>query len=425
MSKKNPFIFIVLIFIYFSCWGDQSSPFGINAHLGNNTVLSKIKNAGIEWIRIDFYWSEIEKTKGTFDYKEIDRIVKYCRENEIYIVGILSSSPLWSNNGKGINYPPDNLNDWKNFVASSVKRYRNDIKHWNIWNEPNVKKFFALEKDIFVRDIFLPAAATIRIDSPLSFIVGPELAHLEGEGSEWYFWMKYILTECKDYIDIVSHHIYKNSGVYSIFESLEIGENILPSVKKVIEDSGFASSPFWITETGWDTELFSEEEQGNRYLEFLKEMRLRDYPDKIFFYQILDDSTPGVRPWGIVKSDFTEKPAYGIYRDFISGLYPEDPETNSEELSKKCYMEESIARSSLKNKSRVLTNLRKARDILNNIPVMSRLISWYYNSGPVLKKIADEIPLFRRFSLDTATMIDYIFEIRHKQLSSFIAVLKP
>ncbi|MCK5220914.1 MAG: hypothetical protein KAR14_04990, partial [Candidatus Aminicenantes bacterium] len=96
-----------------------------------------------------------------------------------------------------------------------------------------------------------------------------------------------------------------------------------------------------------------------------------------------------------------------------------------EEFSKKCYMEESVSRSPLKNKSRVLSNLRKARNILQIFPVMSRFISWYYNSGSLLKKIAAEIPLFQKYSLDVATMIDYLFEMRPIQISSFIAALKP
>jgi len=423
--KRKQLLFVIfLIFIPLIFFGNDS-PFGINAHSGSNEILAKVKDSGIKWIRIDLYWSQIEKEKGKFDYSEIDRIVKYSRENQLAILGVLSSSPGWSNNNKGRNYPPDNLEYWRNFVSVTVSRYKNDIQYWNIWNEPNVKNFFALGKDIFVDEIFLPAAETIRKYSPLSLIAGPELAHLVNQGSEWYFWMKYILTECSEYIDIVSHHIYKNTGVYAIFESLVIGENITPSVKEIIYDSGFSSVPFWITETGWDTELFSEEEQGNRYLEFLQEMKKRNYPDKIFFYKIMDDATPEIRPWGILKSDFTEKPAYGIYTDYISGLYPAGDDSEPEEFSKKCYMEESVSRSGLKNKARVLANLRKARDFVRIFPFMDNLISLYYSSGSVLKKIAVNIPAFRKHSLEAAAIIDYIFEIRSFEISRFIAGLKP
>jgi len=366
--------------------------------------------AGIKWIRIDLYWSLIEKKRGEFDFTEIDRIVKYSNTNQLSILGVLSSTPTWSNNDKGANYPPDNIQDWKNFISVAVTRYKDDIRYWNIWNEPNVEKFFAPGKDVFVNEIFRPAAEIIRKDSPLSFIAGPELAHLENQGSEWYFWMKYILTECKEYIDIVSHHIYKIEGVYAIFESLEIGENITPSVKEVIDESGLSFAPFWITETGWDTELFSEQEQGNRYLEFLQEMELRDFPDKIFFYQIIDDATAGIRPWGILKSNFAKKPAYTIYSDYIAGLYPPPENSVPEEFSKKCYMEESIAISLIKDKGGVLASLRKARTLIQTLPVFDEVITWYYKSSPLLKKFAKHIPLFRQYSIDTAIVVNYIME---------------
>ncbi len=423
--KKKILLFLILIITVPLLFSGDESPFGINVHICNNKVLAKVKEAGIKWIRVDLYWSLIEYEKGKFDYQEIDRIVDYCSQNQLTILGVLSSTPGWSNKNKGINYPPDDPEDWKNFVSVTVNRYKNDIKYWNIWNEPNVKKFFALEKDVFVNKIFLPAAESIKVNNPGSFIAGPELAHLGNQGSEWYFWMKYILTECAGYIDIVSHHIYKNSGVYAIFESLEIGENITPSVKDVIDESGFSSAPFWLTETGWDTELFTEEVQGERYLEFLQEMKIRKYPDKIFFYQIIDDITPEIRPWGILRSDVSEKPAYGIYRDFISGMYPPIEDTGERELSKKCYMEESISRSGIKDKTRLLANLRKFRDLIRIFPLTEKFVTLYYNSNPLLKRIAEQIPLFRKISVVTATIIDHLIESNPFQNSSYIADLKP
>lgn len=424
MIKKTAslIVFIIIFSLYFSA---NESPYGINAHTGSNNVLAKIKEAGIKWIRIDLYWSKIELARGDFDFSEIDRIIEYCMNNGLSILGVLSSSPGWSNNNKGINYPPDDVEDWKNFVSITVSRYKDKIRYWNIWNEPNVEKFFALGKADFVDEIFLPAAVTIRNKSPLSLIAGPELAHLEGQGSEWYFWLKYILTECSQYIDIVSHHIYKNTGVYAIFESLEIGENITPSVKEVIEDSGFSSAPFWITETGWDTELFSEDEQETRYLEFLQKMEKKSYPNKIFFYQIIDDATPGIRPWGIIKSNFTEKPAYSVYSDFISGLYPPAEDSEPDQLSKKCYMEESVAMSNMRNKKKFIGNLRQIRGFFNKFPQTKQFVTLYYNYGSILKVIAHNFPEFRRYSLKTAIIINYLFPTSHQKIIDLIASLKP
>jgi len=406
--KKAFFLALIFLIPMSSSPGDDS-PYGINAHVGENPVLEKVTEAGIQWIRIDLYWNHIESEKGVFNFSEIDRIVDYSMANGLSILGVLSGSPGWSNGGKGVNYPSDHREDWEFFITRAVSRYKDRIRYWNIWNEPNVEKFYAPGKASFVEEVFLPAARIIREESPGSFIVGPELAHLEGQGSEWYFWMKYILVECAPFIDVVSHHIYKNTGVYAIFESLEMGENITPSVKEVVDDAGFSSAPFWITETGWDTELFTEAEQGDRYLKFLREMRERSFPDKIFFYQIIDDATPGIRPWGIVKSNFKEKPAYSIYRDFIAGRYPPVEDTEPEQLSKKCYMEDSVAKSGMADKRGFLGRLRYIRDRIRDIPMLKELVPLYYRWDPVLKQIAGMVPGFRKSSITAAVFLGSIF----------------
>lgn len=375
----------------------DESPYGINAHVSQNRVLNRINTCGIKWVRIDIEWAKIESKKGEFYYLESDRVIDRAKSNGLSILGILYGSPAWSNNKKGSNYPPDNPDNWRIFVRKTVKKYKNIIKYWNIWNEPNVEKFFAPGKDVFVEQIFKPAAEEIRSVDPEAFIVGPELAHLNKAGSEWYFWMKYILTEAGEYIDIVSHHIYKNDGVYAIFETLESGENIIPPVKDIVKESGFGSKPFWITETGWDTELFSEEEQANRYLSFLKTMRSRNYPDKIFFYQIIDDTTPGVRPWGILRTDLSEKPAYKVYSDFINGNYPVGDEDGEIQENRKCYMENTLAALKMKDSKKLLSSLRLTRDKIREFhPSYTWMIEKYYSlSNELILLTSSDSRLFR------------------------------
>jgi hypothetical protein len=356
-------------------------PYGINVHQVDNDVLQKVVDAGIKWVRTGAYWSAVEISKGSFDWTQVDRVVNYADSHDLSILFVIAYTPGWANSNKGFNYPPDNVSDWENFVRITVDRYKNKVKYWNIWNEPNSLDFFALGKDVFVERIFLPAARVIRSTDPGAFIVGPGLAHLTSLNAEWYFWMKYILTQCSEYIDIVSHHIYKNEGVYYIYELLEIGEPLIPSVQSIIEETGHSSKPFWITETGWNTSEFSESVQAERYLEMLQKQREERYPDKIFFYEIIDDPSPGIDPWGILRSDMSEKPAYNVYKDFIAGLYPSNGGGggNGEAGKKKCYAEETLKSPCSSERSQVLSNLRYLRDTLNYFsPAAHELTRSYY-----------------------------------------------
>ncbi len=364
----------------------STSPYGINVHLSGNDALGKVKDAGIKWIRIDINWFAVENTMGNFNYTNIDRVVNYANANGLSILATLAYTPGWANNNKGINYSPDNEYYWKYFVQETVRRYKNSIKYWCIWNEPNLDQFFAEGKDTFVEKIFIPAGDSIRGTDPTAFIVGPELSHLTSQGREWYFWMTYILTHAAQYIDVVSHHIYKSEGVSRLYQMLEEGDNLIPAVKDVVRDNGHQFKPFWITETGWHTNQVSETEQGNRYLAMLQTRREKDYPKKIFFYEIKDDPAPGISPWGILRSNLTDKPAYTVYKDFIAGLYDDSGNGGEEEENKQCFAENNPNGDSRK-KSYMLSSLRGFRDHLETFfPAGEKLADIYYqNSGELLE----------------------------------------
>ena len=377
--KKILLLILCMFIIQQVMISNSSSPYGINVHTANNKVLYKVKAAKIGWIRVDIAWNAIEIKKGKYDFSQIDRIVKYAKSNDLSILAIIGGTPGWANGGKGFSYPPNNVNDWTNFVVKVVRRYSGTIKYWEIWNEPNLKEFFAYDKDVFVKKIFLPAAKKVKNINSKLFIVGPALSNSTTQGSEWYFWMKYILTNCKDYIDIVSHHIYDNRGVLYIYEILEKGEGLIPSVLEIIAESGFSNKPFWITETGWNTAYYTEEKQAELYLDFLKKMRAKELPAKVFFYEIIDIPGQNSLPWGILRYNLTKKPAYDVYKDFIAGKFPEDDE-DDEINNEKCYAEKVTLNSTSNKRYKRIEKLRNLRDnILNNFPNIKPLIKKYYS----------------------------------------------
>ncbi|MCP5105515.1 MAG: cellulase family glycosylhydrolase [bacterium] len=402
---------LVVLSVHMAAANTSTSAYGINVHLSENDVLQKVKDAGIKWIRIDMDWAEIERTTGTFDYARVDRVVNYADANGLSVLAVLAYTPGWANGNKGRNYPADNVYYWKTFVQETVNRYRNAVKYWCIWNEPNLTEFFVPGKDIFVDQVFKPAADSIRGTDSAAFIVGPELSHLTSVGREWYFWMTYILTECGQYIDIVSHHIYKLEGVSHIYDLLETGDNLIPAVKEVIEDAGQGSKPFWITEIGWHTNEVSEEEQGNKYLAMLSKRKEKSYPGKLFFYEIIDDPAPGIHPWGILRSNLGEKPAYTIYKDFIDGKYDDSENGGGDDGgdSKQCFAQKSKEDDSNKKegKAQALANLRNFRDYLKaHFPASGMLIELYYGmSGEFLELSRSDSRVHRlgRDLLDTVT----------------------
>jgi len=364
-------------------------PYGTNVHLAQNSTLAKVKAAGITWIRIDVNWSVIEASKGNPIYTEVDRVVNYAAANGLSVYASIGSTPDWANGKKESNYPATNVADWKNFVARTVARYKNQVKYWGIWNEPNLKIFFALGKDKFVQQVLLPAAQTIRGADPAAFIVGPELSHKTEVGTEWYFWLKYILDNAGNYFDIISHHLYEDNGVYYMYELLEQGDQFIPAVKTIIEESGQGNKPFWITETGWNTSQYSETMQANRYLDMLQTRARKNYPQKVFFYEIIDDPKSSAGPFGILRSNLEAKPAYNVYKDYIAGLYPDPGNPDEGKINKKCYAEQTVNNGAAIAQNPALQKMRQSRDFLRGYSASARkTVDIYYDLNEEFMKIA-------------------------------------
>ncbi|MDY0297957.1 MAG: cellulase family glycosylhydrolase [Acidobacteriota bacterium] len=363
------------------------SPYGLNVHLADNAGLKRVVEAGIAWIRIDINWNNCEPRKGVLQLADVDRVVAFARKNGLSVLAVLAYTPGWANNERGINYPADQPADWRSFVRVIVNRYQADIKYWSVWNEPNVPDFFASGKDAFMAQVWNPAAEVIRKQDPGAFIVGPDLAHLTSEGQEWFLWMKYILLNSASGFDIISHHLYDSRGGQYVFELLETGEPLIPAVVDLVAELGFSDRPFWLTETGWSTRRTSEDVQAQNYLETLQLRSSRGFPDKLFFYELRDDLNPDISSWGILRSDGSAKPAYGVYRSFISNG---DPGGNTdpipEEESEDCYAERLIPATA---RPQVISPLRGLRRMLLSGVAGGRFwVEAYSHHGTELARIS-------------------------------------
>lgn len=104
--------------------------------------LKLMKACGLNAIRLDFLWDQIEPVRGEFDFNFYDRLVNLVRQYDIRILGVLGYSALWANSMGLWNVPPDDPNDFAHFAAKVASRYMNIIDSWEIWNEPNQAMYF-------------------------------------------------------------------------------------------------------------------------------------------------------------------------------------------------------------------------------------------------------------------------------------------
>ena len=139
---------------------DPDSFFGTQAVLDLfNTKFGKyreqdyknMRDAGVKLVRFTMRWSAIQPKKdGKEFWGPYDKIVKNLRKYGMYPYPMISNSPSWAAADQKLVkskprfvfavYPDNNL--YAEFVAKVVRRYKNEVKYIQIWNEPYANQYY-------------------------------------------------------------------------------------------------------------------------------------------------------------------------------------------------------------------------------------------------------------------------------------------
>jgi hypothetical protein len=136
--------------------------------------------------------------------------------------------------------------------------------------------------------------------------------------------------EAGDRLDFITHHLYDSDGNSDVSNKLAastlfggqpaLWQYVAPSVREVLESTGWTGKPFWLTETGWESTRVGESLQAVYYNGLLNDWFTgqpgRNWIDKVFFYEF-KDGPDGSYSWGILRWDGSAKPAYEAYKGFI------------------------------------------------------------------------------------------------------------
>lgn len=121
-------------------------------HLQGTRNMGVFSRIAIPWERCMggyFMWFAVEPEKGKFDWRETDYVVKEAKKNNVHLLGILGMTPAWAGRKPGKQwknkaanyrlrtYPPRDMKEFYNYVYKTVSRYKDNVKYWEVWNEPD------------------------------------------------------------------------------------------------------------------------------------------------------------------------------------------------------------------------------------------------------------------------------------------------
>ena len=279
-----------------------------------NLGTQRIRSMGGEWVREEFNWQTLNPRRGRWDLANADHAVATYRRNGVKVLGMLAYSSLWgsSNPGAGHDaqfYKP-NINDWKNFVGSMVRRYGNYVKDWEIWNEPNAFWKPGPNNDEY-REVLIAAYDTIKSIDPSAKV---------GSGGTTYIDDEYINCFLDyggwEHLDAISVHYYPagNAGPESSAQKLR--DELWNLVYDTILARG-GGKEIWITEMGWQSGDIGEEAQAANIARGVILARTINEVSKILIFNMRDE--PG-NTSGLMRTNLVPKPAYNYYKKTIEML---------------------------------------------------------------------------------------------------------
>ncbi len=175
-----------------------------------------LADSGVKWARVQTGWARCEKIKGEYDFSWLDDIVDNLLEIGIqpwFNVGFgnrLYSADAPHESAVGfvpLYYGDEAIKAWTKFISAIAGHFSDRVKHWEIWNEPNVNSFWAPQKPNpkdYVELVKI-SALEIRRKVKNSMIIGGVMACFNPVYFEGL--MEAGLT---DLIDIFTYHPYRS-----------------------------------------------------------------------------------------------------------------------------------------------------------------------------------------------------------------------
>jgi len=303
----------------------QGSPYGVNAHIPSAELLDEVTAAGIGWVRIDMVWAYIEPEPNVYDWSIYDEVVADATQRGLKIFATLAYTPGWATLGEPMRGQPASPSEWQEICYLAAARYRGRIQAWGLWNEPNLEQFWKSTIGAYVVLIVEGGARGIRAGDPHAMVCGPDLAHLTS--ADWDSWLDKVLYRVGGDLDVVTHHVYPGDADHEdVTRALEDGGSFPwdpPSVKHVLRNRGWSDEPFWLTETGLQSDEWGEATQAEFVEQLLEdwfsESRSAGWVHRIFLYEMADHTEVQDISYGIVEvgSTMRRKPAWTAFRSFI------------------------------------------------------------------------------------------------------------
>ncbi|MGU3501251.1 Ig-like domain-containing protein [Mycobacterium sp. C31M] len=283
-------------------------------------ALTKAKAANVTSVRMDFSWSVIEWQKGTYDWSSTDTMVDAVRAHGMTALAMVYDTPAWlsgSTDPHAIPVGSEQIQQFAEFAAAAALRYGDVIPEWEVWNEQNIPRFWAVPDAAAYTALLKATYTAIKAVSPGATVIAGGLSPDPSGIGTLDFVRGIYAAGGKGYFDALNYHHYAFPSVPDM--------GPLAAIHEIMVTNGDGDKKIWITEagapTGTGTYAVSEQVQADTIVAILNQAAENTYIGPVYIYTITDTGTDLSDPesnFGLITQDGRLKPAYQALLDFMT-----------------------------------------------------------------------------------------------------------
>lgn len=277
-------------------------------------LLPTFRGMGIGWVRIGLNpgppgW------QGMVDWPDKDPHIANAVAAGLAILGELQ-----------IGSAPGPVVGWESYVRQVVERYRANVHHWEVWNEPDLTGYWSGTSAQYA-ELLAVAYRTIKQVDPSATVLfgGLSLSQrpwLEPDGGFFGRVLNDAANPGIQNFDVANFHQYG---------SAQDARNKMTYTRGVLEKAGRKDVPIWITEAGYGTGCpavagaclsgYAGDDGQIRWMKEILPVLLDELgARKVIWFQAFDSNAGGAafRTHGLFTGTFEPKPGACAFRDFIA-----------------------------------------------------------------------------------------------------------
>lgn len=315
---------------------------------------------GVNWIRVDLSWADIQYDGPTsYHWELFDRVLAAASARNLQVIAVLAYTPQWARRAGCPNQscPPRDTQEFARFAQLAATRYAPlNLHHWEIWNEPNIPVFWNPKPDAAAYTRLLKATVVaLRQTDPKATLLLGGLSASDGTGvsiAQVPFLAEVTRLGGTQLVDVLAFHPYTfpvlastapidprgwRTSWSTIHGNLSMPAGQFYSLRQVLNSYGLSRMPIWVTEYGGPTGGPGAASDGNPasigVATHVTEQRQAELATDVV-KTAMADPTIGALVWysekdrsfraddtenffGLRRADGTRKPAWYALRDAL------------------------------------------------------------------------------------------------------------